>query len=85
MYNELLNFKLKATNILENRAYEISNERKVPVFMNCLVLEGLLLIQTFTQEEKEKCKMTKALFLVLSSKFKPCHNQIIISLQYQKM
>ena len=36
MYVKLLNFKLEVTNILENSAYEISDEEKVPVTKNWL-------------------------------------------------
>ena len=42
-YVELLNFKLEVTNILEKRAYEISDEKNVLVIMNWLGREGRLL------------------------------------------
>ena len=53
-YVKLLNFELEVTNILEIRAYRISDEEKVPVIKNWLGCEGLVLMETFTQEEKEK-------------------------------
>ena len=81
-YIELLIFKLQMTNILETRAYEITDEEKVSVIKNWLGWEGLLFIEMFMQEEKEKPKTRKALFSVLSNKFMPCHNHKIISLQY---
>ena len=37
------------------------------------------------EEEKEKCKTTKGLYSVTSSRFKPCHNHIILSLLYKKL
>ena len=46
---------------------------------------GLQLIKTFTNEEKENCKTTKGLFTVLSQKIKPCHNRIVLFLQYHKL
>ena len=49
---KLLNCKLEVTNILETRAYKKGDEEKVPIIKNLLVWEGLLLMETFTQEEK---------------------------------
>ena len=83
-YIELLNFELKATNILQTRAYDISDEEKVLVIKNWLDQEDLLSIETSKQEEKEKWKTTQGLFSFLTNKFRPCHNLIIISLQYWK-
>ena len=56
-YIKLLNFQIEVTHILETRAHEISNEEQIPVIKNWVGQEGLLLVNTFTQEEKEKCKM----------------------------
>ena len=52
MYVELLNFELEVTNILETRAYKISDKEEVPIIKHWLGQEGLLLIKTFTQKEK---------------------------------
>ena len=54
MYMKLLNFKLKVTPIIETRAHEINDEEKVPVVKTWLGSESVLLIETFSQEEKEK-------------------------------
>ena len=53
-YVELINFKMAFKNILETKAYELSEEDKVPGIKNCVGQEDLQLIQTFTHEEKEK-------------------------------
>ena len=82
---ELLNFQPEVTNILETRVLKISDEERILIIMNWLDQEGLLLMEIFMQEEKEKCKPTKGLFPVLSSRFKPCHNHVIISLYYQNL
>ena len=62
---KLLNFKLEVTNILETRAYEIRDEECVLVKKNWLGLVGPLLMETFTEEEKVKCKAKKGLLSVL--------------------
>ena len=54
------------------------------IIINWLNHEELRLIQTFIDSEKEKCKTSAGLFEVLSEKFKPQHNERILSLQYQK-
>ena len=70
-----------ATNILETKAYELTDKEKVPVIKNWLGQEGLQCIEMFTNEDKE-CKTAKGLLPILSHKFKPCHNRIVLSLQY---
>ena len=81
---KLLNFQLEVTNILETRAHEINDEVRILVIKNWLGQEGLLFMETFIQEEKEKSKTTKGLFRVLNKRSKMCHNHIILALQYQK-
>ena len=49
-------------NILETGAYEINIQERTLVLKNLLGWEGLLLMETFMQEEKQKCKTTKGLF-----------------------
>ena len=82
---KLLNFEMKVMKILEAKAYEITDEEKIPVIKNWLGRRGLQLIKTFTKKGKEKCKMPKGLFPVLSHKLKPCHNKIVLLLQYLKL
>ena len=53
--------------------------------MNWLGYEDLGFVQTLNNEEKEKCKTSSGLFEVLSDKFKPEHNKMILSLQYCKL
>ena len=52
-YDELIKFEMEVTNILETKAYELTNEEKVQVIQNWLDQEDLQLIKTFTHEEKE--------------------------------
>ena len=42
-------------------------------------------METFIQEENEKCKTKKGLFSVLSNRIKPQHNFIMLAPQYQKL
>ena len=81
---KLLNFQLKMTNILEIRAYEINDEDRIPVIKNWLGQEVLLLMETFMQEEKDKCKVMKGLFSVLSNRFRLHHICIIIVITIPK-
>ena len=41
--------------------------------------------KTFQNDEKEKCKMVKGNFSVLSGNFRMCHNRIVLSLQFRKL
>ena len=66
-YIELMNFEMEVLNFLETKAYGLFEEENVPVIKNCLSMESLQLIQTFTQEVKEKCRTTKGLLTVLCS------------------
>ena len=52
-YVELLNFLLEVLNILETRTLEINKKERLLVTKNWLGWEALLLMETFTQEEKE--------------------------------
>ena len=69
-YVELLNFQLEVMNILETRAHKINDEERIPAIKNWLGMEGLMLLETFTQEEKEKCQTARGLFSVLSNRFR---------------
>ena len=53
--------------------------------MNWLGHENLRFVQTLNNKEKEKCKTSSGLFYILSEKFKPQHNEIMLSLQYFKL
>ena len=75
----------RSKHILETTAYGLTEEEKVLVIKNCLDQEGLQFIPTSTHEKKEKFTTTKGLSSVLSNKFKPKHNRIIISLQYHNL
>ena len=72
-------------NILDTKVYKLSEEEKFPVIKNWFGWEDLQLIQTFTQDEKGKCRTAKDLFTVLWSKFKLPYNRIVILLQYHKL
>ena len=60
---KLLNFQLDVANILETRACEINNKERNLGIKNWLGWEGLLLIETFVQKEKEKFTITKGTLL----------------------
>ena len=49
-------------NILETKAYQLTDEEKVSVIKHWLGQEGLPFIMTFTNYEKEKCKMAEELY-----------------------
>ena len=55
-YTVLLNFELKVRNILQPKAYEISNEEDVPVIKNWLGEESLFTIKSFKQDERRHLK-----------------------------
>ena len=50
---------MEVMNIFETKAYELTDEEKIPVIKNWLGREGLELTKTLTNEEKEKCKTAK--------------------------
>ena len=67
-YVELLNFQYEVMTILETRVYKINDEERRPVIKNWLGKEGLLLMETFTQEEREKSKIQRDKETILSVK-----------------
>ena len=69
----------------KKKAYELTDEEKAPVIKTWLGMEGLQFIKTYTNEEKEKCITAKELFSMLSSKFRPHHNRILLLLYYLKL
>ena len=65
-YIELLNFEIEVMNSLKTKTYELTGEEKLLAINNWLGRQGLQLIRTFTNEEKEKCKTAKGPISVLS-------------------
>ena len=61
-YVELMNFEMKVMNILETKAYELTDKERVPVIKRLLGQESLQLMKTFMNEEKEEYKMAKYSF-----------------------
>ena len=57
-----MNIEMQVTNIPETKAYELTEEEKVPVIKNWLGWKGLQLLQTSTHEEKEKWTTIEGLF-----------------------
>ena len=51
----------------------------MPIILNWLGCEGVRFVKTLTHSEKEKCKSSSVLCEVLSEKFKPQHNETILS------
>ena len=58
---------------------------RIPVIRKWLCQESLLLMETFNQKKKDRCKTTRGLFSGLSNRFKPFHNCITLSLHYLKL
>ena len=52
-YVELMNFKIEVLNILETKAYELSEEKKVPVIKIFLDLESVQLINFYPDKKRE--------------------------------
>ena len=75
---------MEVLNILETKLYGLSGEENIPMIKK-LGWEALKLIQTFTQEGKEKCRNTKGFLKVLCSEFQLQHNRIVTLLQYHKL
>ena len=59
--------------------------KKILVILSWLGHEGLRFVQMLNHEEQEKCKASKGTFKILSEKFKPQHNRMILSLQYYRL
>ena len=76
---------MEVPSIFETKAYELTDEEKAQVIKNWLVREGLQLIKTFTNEEKEKCKTAKGLISMLCHELNLHYNRIAVSLQYLKL
>ena len=85
MYVELLNFEMEVGNMPQVKAYDLSEQEKVPIIKNWLGKEGRQFIQSLTNIEKEACKSATGLIIVLKGTFRPQHNEMILSLQYYKM
>ena len=84
-YVELLNFEIEVANVLQAEPYDLSEERKVCIIKNWLGKEGLQFIKTLNNTEKEEWKSATELLNVLKEKFRPQHNEIILTLQYCKL
>ena len=67
-YEELPDFKLEVTNVMQN--YNLGQRGKVSVIKNWLGREGPQLIATLTQDEQEICNNEKGLFDTLDRRFK---------------
>ena len=65
--------------------YNTQESKKVPIILNWLGHEGLRFMKTLNDEEKEKFKTNPGLFKTLSDKFKPQHNEKMLSLQHCKL
>ena len=82
-YEELHNFKLEVSNMLQN--YNLGKTEKVLVIKNWLGREGLPPIATLTGEGHKACNNEKSLLDTLNRKFKPQDNKTIKSLQFCKL
>ena len=62
MYVELLTFEMEVINILETKTYEFTDKANVQVIKSWPGQEGLELIKTFMNKEKESAEQQKDLF-----------------------
>ena len=67
------------------RNYDIADAENVPMIKNRLGRESLHSIKKLMTEEKEMCKISIRLFQMPNEKFKPNHNEIILSFQDCKL
>ena len=65
-------------------SYIAQENEKVPIIIKWLGCEEAMFVQTFNNNEQEKCKTSSGLFEVLSEKLKPQHNETVSSLRYSK-
>ena len=84
-YVELLNFKMEVANILQTKGYDLNYKEKVPIIKKLDMPRGLHFIQTLMNAEKDTCDSATGLFNVLKEKFRPQHNEMILSIQYCKL
>ena len=56
-----MNFWMKVMNILETKTNDLTDKGKVQVIKNWMGWESMQPLKTFTNEEKEKCKIVKGL------------------------
>ena len=82
-YDELQNFQVEASNMLQN--YNLGQREGVSVIKNWVDREGLQLMAHLTKEEQDGCNDEKGLFENLRKKFKPQFNETIKSLQFCKL
>ena len=54
---KLLNFQMEVANVLQEKAYDLSEERRCPLQRTGKVKKDLKFIQTLTNEEKDTCKV----------------------------
>ena len=82
-YIELLNFEMEIMNKLQTKTYELTEEEKVPIIKRWLGT-GFVVNTDFYKFQDRSMQKIKGLFLMLGVKFKPHHNEAILSLQYFK-
>ena len=83
-YQELCNFGIEVNIILMTNSYNTQKSEHVLIVLNWLGWEGLSFVQTLNDEEQVKCRTSMGLLEVFSEKFKPQHNERILSLKYCK-
>ena len=81
-YNKLKNFRLEI-NIF--KMYNTPQTEKLSIAKNWLDRKGLLIIESLTQMEKERCNTMKGIFTAFNNKFKPQFNETIKPLQFHKL
>ena len=66
---------MEDVNILQTKAYKITEEEKVTIIKNWLSRVALQLIQTLENSMKEACKTVEGLFSTLGEKLKLHHKE----------
>ena len=75
---------MEVTNLLERKAFELTDEENVRVIKIWLGQEGLHLIK-YSQMKRKKNKKNSKMTLQYCHKLKLCHNRIRLLLQYLKL
>ena len=76
---------MEVGNVLQAKAYALSEEENVPIIKNWLCKGELHFIWTLTNAKEDTCKSSTSLFDVLREKFRLQHNELILSLHYSKL
>ena len=72
-------FKMEVANIFLTKHYEINDIEKVPKIKNKARQGGTSIYTNFNGHRAEACKLVNGLLETLAEKFKPQHNETILT------